>query len=149
MKNTSEYQQFIESLPIAYLTTIDAAGMLSTRALLNLRCKAQFPHMLPLHQEEGNPLTVFLTTNTSSDKMQEIAQNANACLYFCKENSFQGLLLQGKIEAVTDNALRQKAWIKAWEMYYPKGDSDYTLLRFLPETVKTYANFAVNKENVF
>ncbi|GHU82850.1 hypothetical protein FACS189415_3990 [Bacteroidia bacterium] len=50
------------------------------------------------------------------------------------------------VEIVTDNELRQKVWQKGWEIYYPKGDSDYTLLRFVPDKLKTYANFSVTTE---
>jgi general stress protein 26 len=52
------------------------------------------------------------------------------------------------VEVVTDKELRQKAWQKGWEMYYPAGDGDYTLLRFVPARLKMYADFAVVEERV-
>ncbi|MDR0384956.1 MAG: pyridoxamine 5'-phosphate oxidase family protein, partial [Prevotellaceae bacterium] len=90
----------------------------------------------------------FLTTNTSSQKFAEIRQNGKSCLYYCEPQKFYGVLLQGTVKIITDNELRQRAWQKGWEMYYPAGDSDYTLLRFIPESVKTYSNFTVTMEKL-
>jgi hypothetical protein len=33
-------------------------------------------------------------------------------------------------------------------MYYPAGDSDYTLLRFIPTNLKTYADFMVATDKI-
>jgi general stress protein 26 len=52
------------------------------------------------------------------------------------------------VEIITDNELRQRAWQKGWEMYYPKGSSDYTLLRFVPAALKTYADLTVTTEKI-
>jgi hypothetical protein len=50
--------------------------------------------------------------------------------------------------ATEDAMRRQKAWQKGWEIYYPEGDSDYTLLRFVPDRLKTYGNFFVATESI-
>jgi len=133
-------------LPFVDLTTMDRSGFPSTRAMLNLRNPQRYPHMVALHEAEENPLAVYLTTNASSVKCTEIQQDPRACLYYCEYQDFHGILLQGMVEIVTDNAIRQKAWQKGWEVYYPKGDSDYALLRFIPDRLKTYFNFAVATE---
>jgi len=144
----TECLEMMERLPFVDLTTIDKNGYPSTRAMLNLRNKQEYPHLVPLYELEKNPLTVYLTTNTSSDKFKEIQQNGKACLYYCEAQKFHGVLLQGTIEIVTDNELRQKAWQKGWEIYYPDGDSDYTLLRFVPNKLKTYWDFSMVTETI-
>ena len=144
----AECLKVMESLSIVDLTTIDKDGFPSTRAMLNLRNKQEFPHLVELYKAEQNPLAVYLTTNTSSEKFTEIQHNTKACLYYCEANNFHGILLQGTIEIVTDKELRRKAWLKGWEIYYPAGDSDYTLLRFIPNKLKTYSNFSVMKEKI-
>jgi len=63
--------EVIESASIVYLSTMDAEGFPSTRAMLNLRNKEQFPHLMAMYEKEENPLTVYLTTNTSSAKIKE------------------------------------------------------------------------------
>jgi general stress protein 26 len=116
--------------------------------MLNLKNPKEYPGLVAIHEAEENPLAVFLTTNTSSHKFAEIRQNGKACLYYCEPDKFHGILLQGSVEIITDNALRQQAWQKGWEMYYPAGDSDYTLLRFIPTNLKTYADFTVVTEDI-
>jgi len=145
-KKQEECLKMMEAASIVYLTNIDKDGFPSTRAMLNLKNPVENPGLAAIHKAEDNPLTVFLTTNTSSQKFAEIQQNGKACLYYCEPQNFCGILLQGRIEIITDNELRKKAWQKEWEMYYPSGDSDYTLLRFIPEKLKTYSNFTVEME---
>ncbi|MDR1052986.1 MAG: pyridoxamine 5'-phosphate oxidase family protein [Planctomycetaceae bacterium] len=140
--------RIMENASIVYLTNVDENGFPSTRAMLNLKNPKEYSGLVGIHEAEENPLTVFLTTNTSSHKFAEIQQNGKACLYYCEPDKFYGVLLQGMVEIITDNELRQKAWQKSWEMYYPAGDSDYTLLRFIPAKLKTYANFTVLTEDV-
>ncbi|MDR1200401.1 MAG: pyridoxamine 5'-phosphate oxidase family protein [Tannerellaceae bacterium] len=152
MKNLTTKQveclKVMENASIVYLTNIDRNGFPSTRAMLNLKNPKEYPGLAPIYEAEENLLTVFLTTNTSSRKFAEIQQNGKACLYYCEPDKFHGLLLQGTVEIITDNELRQKAWKKGWEMYYPAGDSDYTLLRFIPANLKTYADFTVVTEDI-
>jgi len=144
----TECLKVMESLPFVDLTTIDENGFPSTRAMLNLRNKKDYSYLNALYKAEKNPLVVYLTTNTSSTKLTEIQKNSKACLYFCEVQTFHGVLLQGTVEIVTDNKLRKAAWTKGWEMYYPAGDSDYTLLRFVPNKLKTYSNFSVHIETL-
>jgi general stress protein 26 len=152
MKNLTTKQteclQIMKKASIVYLTNVDENGFPSTRAMLNLKNPGEYPGLVAIHDAEENPLTVFLTTNTSSRKFAEIQQNGKACLYYCEPQKFLGVLLQGDVEIITDDALRQKAWQKGWEMYYPAGDSDYTLLRFVPTNLKTYADFTVVTEDI-
>jgi general stress protein 26 len=152
MKNLTAKQmeclQIIKKASVVYLTNVDKNGFPSTRAMLNLKNPSEYPGLVAIHEAEENPLTVFLTTNTSSSKFSEIQQNGKACLYYCEPQKFHGVLLQGVVEIITDNALRQKAWQKGWEIYYPTGDSDYTLLRFIPTNLKTYSNFTVATESI-
>jgi general stress protein 26 len=144
----AECLKVMESLSVADLTTIDKNGFPSTRAMLNLRNKQEYPSLTALYELEKNPLIVYLITNTSSEKIGEIQQNGNACLYFCNSQTFHGVLLQGTIEIVTDKEFRQKVWQKGWEIYYPKGDSDYSLLRFVPNKLKVYDNFSLATESI-
>ena len=143
-----ECLEMMEKSSFVDLTTIDSNGFPSTRAMLNLRNKEQYPHLLILYSEEKNPLTVYLTTNTSSEKIKEIAENGKACLYYCEAESFHGITLQGIVEHVTDKEFRKKVWKKGWEMYYPKGDEDYSVLKFIPNKLKTYSDFQIITEEI-
>ncbi|MDR2839745.1 MAG: pyridoxamine 5'-phosphate oxidase family protein [Paludibacter sp.] len=144
----AECLKVMESLSVVDFTTIDKNGFPSTRAMLNLRNKAECPSLTALYEVEQNPLTVYLTTNTSSEKIGEIQQNGKASLYFCNSQAFHGVLLQGTVEIITDNDFRQKVWQKGWEIYYPEGDSDYSVLRFVPNKLKVYSNFSIVTETI-
>jgi general stress protein 26 len=137
----AECLKVMKNASIVYLSNIDKNGFPSTRAMLNLKNPKEYPGLVDIHEAEENPLTVFMSTNTSSPKFAEILQNGNACLYYCEPDKIHGVLLQGTVEIITDNELRQKAWQKGWEIYYPTGDSDYTLLRFIPARLKTHGPF--------
>ena len=138
----------MEKSSFVNLTTIDSKGFPSTRAMLNLRNREQYPHLITMYSHEKNPLTVYMTTNTSSEKIKEIAENGKACLYFCEPGSFHGILLQGIVEHVTDKEFRKSVWQEGWEIYYPKGDEDYSVLRFVPDKLKIYSNFQVIEERL-
>ena len=143
-----ECLELMEKSSFVELTTINSNGFPSTRAMLNLRNKAQYPHLVTMYSEENNPLTVYMTTNTSSEKIKEIEENGKACLYFCEAESFHGILLQGIVEHVTDSEFRRKVWQEGWKIYYPKGDEDYSVLKFIPNKLKTYSNFQVISEEI-
>jgi len=140
----------IESLETVYLSTIDQNGYPSTRAMLNLRNKKQYPHLVPMYAKESNEFTIYLTTNTSSAKIMEIENNSKATLYFCKPESFTGIMFQGNIQVVTSEEFKHNAWMKGWELYYPGGveSEDFAMLRFVPFSFKTYSDFQVQTEKI-
>jgi general stress protein 26 len=150
MKNLTTKQakclKIMKKASVVYLTTIDKNGVPSTRAMLNLKNSSECPGLTSIYEAEENPLTVFMITNASSSKFAEIQQNRKSCLYYCELEKFHSVLLQGTVEIITDNNLRRKAWQKDWEIYYPKGDSDYTLLRFIPVNLKIYADSTIETE---
>ena len=118
----------IESTEIVYLSTIDENGYPSTRAMLNLRNKKQYPHLIPMYGKESNEFTIYLTTNTSSAKIKEIENNSKAAVYFCNPESFMGTMLQGKIEIVTSKEFKHHGFAKGIDLFYrdkstiPNGD---------------------------
>ena len=151
MNLTAKQNKCLEIMEKSYfveLTTINSKGFPSTRAMLNLRNKNLYPNLLSMYEEEENPLTVYLTTNTDSEKIKEIEGNGRACLYYCEPGSFLGITLQGLVEHVTDKEFKRRVWQEEWEKYYPKGDDDYSVLLFIPFKLKMYSDFQVIAEEV-
>ncbi len=138
----------MEHASVVDLTTIGLDGYPATRAMLNLRNPREYPHLAPLYAEEENPLVVYMTTNTSSEKFRQIEANGRACLYYSDPRAFHGVMLQGTVEIVTDPDLRRRAWRADWAEYYPAGWDDYTLLRFTPRRLKTYSNYSTLAEEM-
>jgi len=152
MKNLTPTQTeclaLLEKTAFVDLTTLDADGYPSSRAMMNLRCKETTPALADVHAEAANPLTIYFTTNTSSAKMREIAKSPKAAVYFYDAATFKGYLLQGVVENVTNEALKKRIWQPGWETYYPAGWEDFSVLKFTPARMKAYGNFSVTEENV-
>lgn len=125
------------------LSNVNPSGMPETRAMINLGNPRLFP-ALQTFFAEGFP--AFFSTNTSSEKMQQLAANNNASVYYYSAETFEGLLLMGTVETVTDPQTKAAFWQDNWTFYYKKGasDPDYTLLKLTPRSYKYYnGNFEV------
>ena len=132
--------KLISESKAAYLTTIDSHGFPITRAMFNLRNKEQFPEFSEFYQNQEHIFTVYISTNTSSTKVEHLKNNPLMCVYFCDADNFQGFMLGGSVEFIDDIKLKKTIWLDWWTQYYPKGveDPDYTLLRLNPKTARYY-----------
>jgi len=128
----------IQRSKFAYLTTISEQGEPETRAMLNLYNREQYPslqNILPFP-----PYEIYMTTNTSSEKMEHISHNSKSCVYFIIESDWQGIMLNGEIKIVTDPEKKKMIWQDDWVRYYP-GDqryqnSDYSILKLVARYIK-------------
>jgi len=132
--------QLMEVAPMAYLTTIDPQGWPQTRALLNLRNRAQFPGLGGYFKNHKEDLLALLGTNTSSNKVAHIRNNPRISIYYCKPQDFRGLMLGGEAEIVTEGPPREEIWQEGWTRYYPGGvdDPDYAVITLRPQTGRYY-----------
>lgn len=139
--------ELIETSKAAYLTTIDFNGFPITRAMFNLRNKEQFPEFSEYFQKQQNKFVIFISTNTSSTKVDHIKKNPAICVYYCDPEDFRGLMLGGSAEIVNDQKLKRTIWLDWWTRYYLKGvdDPDYTLLRLQPKQARYY--YKLNQVN--
>jgi general stress protein 26 len=121
-----------------YLTTIDADGFPQTTAMLNLRCAHDYPSLEPLYKETDNEFLLYMSTGMQSGKMARMQANPKVSVYFCDPGRIIGFMLGGKIEIITDQALKNRVWQDGWTMYYPNGPEgpEYGVLRLAPTTVK-------------
>ena len=129
-----DFEQFIGRLAdeeaVAFLGSVDAEGFPNIKAMLQPR------------KREG--IRVFyLTTNTSSMRVAQFRANAKACLYFCDSAKFQGAMLRGTVEVLTDAASKAMIWREGDTLYYPGGvaDPDYCVLRFVASAGRIYEGF--------
>ena len=137
--------KLMESSKAAYLTTIDSEGYPITRAMFNLRNKEQFPELSEFFSEQDNEFVIYISTNTSSSKIDHIRKNPKISVYFCEPEDFKGIMLGGEAETIDDIEIKQKLWLDWWTKYYTKGleDPDYTLLKLNPKTARFY--YKLNK----
>jgi general stress protein 26 len=52
-------------------------------------------------------------------------------------------MVAGRLEIITDEALKIAIWQDAWTMYYPEGpeDPDYAVLSLVPAFIQGYHQF--------
>lgn len=128
----------IQRSKFAYLTTVNEHGEPETRAMLNLYNREQYPSLQ--NELPFPPYEIYMTTNTSSEKMEHIRHNSKSCVYFIIESDWHGVMLNGEIEIVTDPEKKKALWQADWVRYYP-GDrgyqnSDYSVLKLAARFIK-------------
>lgn len=132
----TEAVKIIETAECAQIATFgkdETEGFPEIRALLNLANPKKYSKLKDKAIfADGETLTIYFTTNTSSRKIRQIRENKNVCLYFVLPKKFKGLSAIGTIEEVTDQTVKEDFWQTSWYIYYHKGtkDPDYTLLKF-------------------
>jgi general stress protein 26 len=131
MRNPAQtISTLIDKQKIAFIGSVDAEGFPNMKAMLAPR------------KREGIRVFYF-TTNTSSRRVAQYRENANACIYFCDQRFFRGVMLKGRMEVLEDSASKEMIWQEGDTLYYQKGiaDPDYCVLRFTAESGRYYSNF--------
>ena len=123
-------ENLIDEQSVSLIGSVDADGVPNTKA------------MLPPRKRECIKFFWF-TTNTSSMRAAQYRANPNACIYFFDKNSFQGVMLKGKMEVLEDAKSKEMIWQEGDTLYYPKGvaDPDYCVLKFTAQAGRHYTNF--------
>ena len=132
--------KLLEEEKAASFTTIDEDGYPHTRGIFNLRNIKQFPALSKVFEMHREDLMIYISTNTSSNKVQHIKSNPNVSRCVLDPENFRGITLGGEIEIVTDEKIKEELWLDWWVNYYPKGekDEDYTILRLKPKSAEVW-----------
>jgi len=95
------------------------------------------------YRESLNEL--YFCTNTSSKFAVEISKNPKSSVYFYSRGLiWKGCMLKGKMEIVSDPAIKEKYWQNKFKNAYLQKsytDPDYCVLRFVPEVGRFYSWF--------
>jgi general stress protein 26 len=106
-----------------------------------------YPNIKSMMRLNHDGLTKFwLSTNTSSKRVNMLKKDNKTCLYFVDQDKFAGLMLVGTIEIMQDRESKEMLWSDGCEVYYPLGmdDPDYTVLCFTTE----WGNYYRHLKNV-
>lgn len=119
----------IDRQDICFLSYVDENGFPSTRAMLNPRKRKELKEF-------------YLTTNTSSRKVQEFLHNPKAGLYFCDKKYYQGVAFTGTVEVLQDQAIKDEIWRDMDIIFYENNtDPDYCVLKFTSQSARYYDNY--------
>ena len=122
--------QMADSLPIAFISSVDNEGYPCTKAML-----------APRKREGIN--TFYFTTNTFSLRVAHYKANPKANIYFCDAKGFKGMMLRGTMEVLTDAESKEMIWREGDTEYYPGGvtDPNYCVLKFTATDGRFYSDF--------
>lgn len=104
---------------------------------------AGFPNIKAVLMADKKPgmAEVVIKTNTSSRHARQFKENPKGCLYLYSLLGFKGLMLRGTYAVVEDAELKKQYWKKGDEKYYQKGEQDYCLLVFTPQSGRYYHRY--------
>ena len=122
--------QMADTLPIAYISSVDDEGFPCTKAMLAPRVR------------EGIKVFYF-TTNTFSLRVAHYKANPKASIYFCDAEGFKGMMLRGTMEVLTDAKSKEMIWREGDTQYYPGGmtDPNYCVLKFTATDGRFYSDY--------
>ncbi len=115
--------------------------------MFNLRNKEQFPEFSEFFAKQENQYAIYISTNTSSFKVNHIKVNPKIAVYFCDPDDFKGVMFEGEVKIVGDMDIKRKIWLDGWTKYYLKDldDPDYKLLRLIPKNARLYSRLQQKK----
>ena len=105
----------------------------SNICLLGTNGEDGFPNIKAMMNAKHEGINkIWLSTNTSSRRVQQLKKDNRACVYYVDNEDFKGLMLTGTIQIVQDFESRHMLWVDGNERYYPLGveDPDYSVLYF-------------------
>lgn len=127
----------VEHSKVSYVSSTDDLGYPNIKAMLVLHHEDLFTH--------------YFSTKLTCHRTQQILHNPKACVYFCDESRFLGLMLVGEITVLTDYQHKALMWRDGFEIYYPEGinTKDYCIYKFTAYKANFYEglnNINITKE---
>lgn len=129
--NLKRLESFINKRKVSFIGSVDENGFPNIKAMLK-----------PRHH---NGLKEFyFSTNTSAMRTRQYLQNPNASIYFYRKGliKYEGVMLIGEMEVLTDQATKNRLWRKGDILFYKGGrtDPDYCVLKFTAKSGKYYCD---------
>ena len=124
-----EIERFIGKQGVSFVCSVDDDGFPNVKAMLKPR--------------KQNGLKEFwFSTNASSMRVRQYRENPKASIYFCHKGliRYEGVMLKGTMEVLTDQATKDMIWRKGDSIFYKQGvtDPDYCVLKFTAESGRYY-----------
>lgn len=112
---------FIDKQKVSFICSVDGDGFPNVKAMLKPRKRVGLKEF-------------YFSTNTSSMRVKQFRDDPKAGIYFYHKGliKYEGVMLTGRMEVLTDQEIKNEIWRKGDSMFYKKGvtDPDYCVLRF-------------------
>ncbi len=129
--NLEQLENFINKRKISFIGSIDENGFPNIKAMLKPR------------QHTGLK-EFYFSTNTSALRTGQYLRNPHASIYFYRKGliKYEGVMLVGKMEVLTDQETKDRLWRKGDTLFYKGGktDPDYCVLKFTAKTGRYYCD---------
>ena len=134
-----EIERFIGKQDVSFVCSVDDDGYPNVKAMLKPR--------------KRNGLKEFwFSTNTSSMRVRQYQENPKASIYFYHKGliRYEGVMLKGTMEVLTDQATKEMIWRKGDSVFYKQGvtDPDYCVLKFTAESGRYYRDLKTESFSV-
>ena len=134
-----EIERFVGKQDVSFVCSVDDDGYHNVKAMLKPR--------------KRNGLKEFwFSTNTSSMRVRQYRENPKASIYFYHKGliRYEGVMLKGTMEVLTDHATKEMIWRKGDSIFYKQGvtDPDYCVLKFTAESGRYYRDLKTESFNV-
>ena len=127
----SRIMQFIDRQKVSFICSVDGDGFPNIKAMLSPRKRVDLKEF-------------FFSTNTSSMRVKQYRENPNASIYFYHKGliKYEGVMLTGTMEVLTDKDTKDMIWRKGDTMFYKNGvtDPDYCVLKFTAAKGRYYCD---------
>jgi general stress protein 26 len=122
---------FIRKQKVSFVCSVDDNGTPNVKAMLKPR------KMVGLKE-------FYFSTNTSSMRVKQYQNNPSASIYFYHKGlvRYEGVMLTGTMEVMTDQKTKDMIWRKGDTMFYKNGvtDPDYCVLKFTAKNGRYYCD---------
>ena len=129
--NLQKLEKFIDRQKVSIVASIDEAGFPNLKAMLKPRKHVGLKEF-------------YFSTNTSSMRVRQYQSNPKASIYFYHKGliRYEGVMLIGKMEVLTDQESKNSIWKRGDTMFYKGGvtDPDYCVLKFTAERGRYYCD---------
>ena len=129
--NLQKLEKFIDRQKVSIVASIDEAGFPNLKAMLKPRKHVGLREF-------------YFSTNTSSMRVRQYQSNPKASIYFYHKGliRYEGVMLIGKMEVLTDQESKNSIWKRGDTMFYKGGvtDPDYCVLKFTAEKGRYYCD---------
>lgn len=124
-------EKFIDKQRVSFLGSIDNENYPNIKAMLKPRKRVGLKEF-------------YFSTNTSSMRVKQYQNNTNASVYFYHKGfvKYEGVMLKGTMEVLTDQETKNMIWKIGDTMFYKKGvtDPDYCVLKFTATSGRYYCD---------
>lgn len=129
--NLKKIEKFIDKQKVSFISSIDNENYPNVKAMLKPRKRKELK-------------VFYFSTNTSSMRVKQFQNNSNASIYFYHKGlvKYEGVMLKGKMEILTDQESKNMIWQTGDKMFYKKGvtDPDYCVLKFTATSGRYYCD---------